>query len=268
MSFPRSRSIAIWCTSIVGLTILAWVELRGEISPPAKKATDDALLASPGERVATSSYPRELVDGGNVPPSKPKDPSPSESVESMHLRQAPADLQQAYAAVAESEMRNYVSRANDLAPTSSTSINDYLSFLIATRESRMRDLARQELLAGRAVLAFQGVKPIPDVNRLKVTYLGVSSFYGQQANLIVWIGPDRDHVDTQIAALSASIQEVAMTALSELVVTFNQQSREAREASLASFRSKGTLPGLSEDLRFVVGRRLRIDDATATLLSN
>lgn len=266
----RKMLFAILLVVACGLVVMVMDAIRDSprvgVGNPPGIAGDPSPAVSRGEdpdrRPVSGESERGLQSGVRSP-----EESASDLVQAMHLHQAPRDIQKSYAGVAEMEIQNFLKRADAIAPSSTASLDNYLSFLIASREARMRDLARHELISGNGVLYFDGLKPLPDANRPKLTYLGVGSFYGRQADLIVWIGDDKGQVDPQLAALSESVQQVAMNSLGDLVAKFNQRPRGARQADLTVFRAQGTLSGFSQDLLFVVGSRLRVDDATATLVA-
>lgn len=184
----------------------------------------------------------------------------------LHCAKAPPDLQQRYANLAAREAANFHRQAEEIVRDAAAdgSAETYLRFLMTSRDARLRELAHEQLQQGNAVLVFAGL-PEPKADRAYVTYLGVGSFYGRQADLRVWSTGEGEAPDAHLSSLSASIMDVALAEIAAAVVVFNRLERAAREAALAAYRTTGMLPGISRTALFVADHRLAIDEATATL---
>jgi hypothetical protein len=191
--------------------------------------------------------------------------TPEDAVARAHLSSAPSELQQQYALVARREAANFASRAEEAVAKAENCVEAYLEYLILSRDARTRQLAHLELLRGNGVLSINGLKPPQAGDRPMVSYMGVTSVHGRQADLIVWVGQEGEPADPMLSAFSASIEDVAMAALATAVSTFHQRSRSERAAGIEVYRKTGRLPGFAKDVMFVVGHRLIVDADSATL---
>lgn len=224
-------------------------------------------LHVPAGTPASQDVERELVPvkEADAGPGNSGVRSPLEEVLAMQMQEAPEEVQKTYLAVAQLEERNFARQRDAAAAVSGDSLDKYLEYLILCRDVRMRQLVCGELLNRSGVLVFEGLDDASHRKRLEedgadrpsMRYAGVATFYGRQADLLVYIGKQGESMDGEMAALCDSLHEVAMSCLESAVARFNQMTPENRSANMGAYKKTGVMPGFSRDMMYIVGGNLR-----------
>jgi hypothetical protein len=195
----------------------------------------------------------EAFDAGTRATVAVNPTGPLAGVLAMHVQQAPADLQRTYAVLAERERSNFQAQADAIAADPNDGVESYLNYLVNTRAARVRMLAHQALLMGEGVLVLDGLDEKLVASHIAgcatVRYLGVSTYFGRQADLLVAVRSSKE----ELAELTSGIKEVAMGGLREFVNRFNSLPLQERQEALSREKSGAPLPGLTKDVAFFVG---------------
>jgi hypothetical protein len=219
-----------------------------------------------GPSQANAETERSIVTGGQAPlVANPGGlQGASDGVAGMHLQPAPAKIQDAHARLAEQEMQNFEAQANSQVASPTGGVDSYLSYLVLIREARVRKLIREAFMGRRGVLVFDGVDDkgvlTHVAGRVSFRYFGVSTHHGRSADLLVCCPDDHD-----LKELSESINGTALAILQEFIARFNSQTEEYRRKVFSEVSVGGLLPGLSKDVWFFLGDRIKRHTENALL---
>jgi hypothetical protein len=171
-----------------------------------------------------------------------------------HMKPAPKEMQEKCLALARMEegILSESVREAETRAAETQNPEDYLKFLGALREKRMRQLIQPQLAMGRGLLVLDGLPRNADPLAVSYEYAWGESVHGRSASVVIVVGNDGD-----LTNLTSSIQSVALELLDEAVRVFNNKSLEERRVLLDE-RNKGRrIPGVSEEVDYQVGSRLR-----------
>lgn len=265
-----SRDRIVWLVLAVSAAFgLCWLALAREVDKPVvdSELPDAVGENDPGTTVATDRPLRSMVDLATPPVSGAGESRPPDArltddarmtdmdrILAMHLQPASEQLHRAHEWVAGKELEFYRAEADKFAEKSGEGLGNYLEYLVAFRQQRLRELTLEALAARRGLLEFpdlgKDAKQV-DPNLFAMRYLGVEQHHGRYANLLVPVDSKK------LEELSTSIKEIGDAAVAEAVEAFNRLPEEVRRSALAEEIAAGArLPGFGREVMSVARRRL------------
>jgi hypothetical protein len=241
------RAIGLALVFGAGCLVMALIR-RAETARPSTSGLSHARRPD-GDSVAEAgakdgNMDRVALDGVKGP----------NNIDEAHMKLAPKEMQEKCLALARMEEGILSDRVREAETRAAETQNpeDYLKLLGTLREKRMRQLIQPQLAMGQGLLVLDGLPRNADPLAVTYEYAWGEIVHGRSASVLIFVGNDGN-----LTNLTDSIQSVALELLYEAVRVFNNQSLEERRILLDDWKKGRRIPGVSEEVDYQVGARLR-----------